>query len=224
MVVKSKNAEVTEMHLFSELVGNLMAREFGVNTPKPGLVYIGAEFSNSLRFSPATKHLTLQTGYGVGCEYLRGLSPTSNFNTPNNEELADMQAIFGTDMLMQNPDRRPEKPNCASYQSGVLAYDFELAFSFLLPLFGQFPPAWEVDQQGLHHKYLFYSELKKRQAQLDWQPFLKRLEEFVDARMLEIFAATPAQWENYAKKVAAHLREVRTHLPRFHAALIRSLL
>ena len=224
MLVKSKNTEVAETHLFSELFGNLVARELGINTPEPGRVHISAEFADALKFSPATRHIVLAPGYGVGCAYLRGLAPTANFNTPKSEELADMQTIFGADMLMQNPDRRPEKPNCASFRGGILAFDFELTFSFLLPLIGKQPPVWAIDQQGFHQNHLFYSELKRRQSDLDWTPFCQRFETLMAERIQKIFALVPADWNAYAEKVNAHLGEVRANLSRFHDALIRSLL
>jgi hypothetical protein len=34
--------------------------------------------------------------------------------------------------MMQNPDRRIDNPNCAQQDGHLLAFDFELTFSFLL--------------------------------------------------------------------------------------------
>ena len=222
MLVKSRNAEVTEVHLFSELFGNLIAREFGVFTPRPARVRISAEFVAALKLSAITQHIKIEPEYGIGCEFLSGLAPLANFATSNSSELPDMQAIFGADMLMQNPDRRSQKPNCASFRGRHLAFDFELAFSFLLPLFGEQPPAWAIDQQGFHQNHLFYRELKRRQADLDWTPFLKHFEVLMRGRAQEILASAPAHWSAYAEKVSVHLSEVYANLPRFRDALIRS--
>jgi hypothetical protein len=45
MLVKSLgHPEVTTTKLFCEVLGNLLARELGVNTAEPALVYLGDEF------------------------------------------------------------------------------------------------------------------------------------------------------------------------------------
>ncbi len=224
MLVKVQNAELSPRGLFSEVYGNLIAREFGVTTPTPALINIGPDFVQAMKLLPQMRQSTLAPGVGVGCEYLRGLAPVSTAVSRNNEELADIQAVFGVDVLIQNPDRRPDKPNCASYQGGVLAYDFELAFSFLLPLIGTQPPSWAVHEQGINKMHLFYAELKRRNTELDWTPFLKTLAALTDARLASIFGSVSVDWRVYADKVMAHLGEVRNNVSKFEASLVRSLL
>ena len=49
MVVKAIGLpEVNEINLFCEVVGNVLAREMGVNTPNPALVYLTPEFVKML--------------------------------------------------------------------------------------------------------------------------------------------------------------------------------
>ena len=74
-LVKSPgHPEVLESNLFAELFANLLARDFGVNTPKPALIVLTEPFVKSVQpLLPAT--IQLRVGYGVGCEYLSPLIP-----------------------------------------------------------------------------------------------------------------------------------------------------
>lgn len=65
--------EITEQHLFSEAVGNLLARSAGVRTPELGLVEIESQFSYLLRDLAG---ITVPPGLGVGARSLgASLSP-----------------------------------------------------------------------------------------------------------------------------------------------------
>lgn len=224
MLVKSVNTQLDSQGLFSELYGNMLARELGVYTPEPGFVNISPEFVDSLQMTPTTRNIRISPGIGIGCEYMRGLAPIVPSASHDLQELADIQAIYGVDMLIQNPDRRTGKPNCSSHQGRILAYDFELGFSFLLPLFfAQKPGAWEVDKQGIHSDHFFHKELKQRQAELDWSPFIDRLRQFTPDWLTAFFIATPEPWRGYADRVIRHMNEIHTNLEDFESALIRSL-
>ena len=228
MLVKVQNNEVTERHLFAEVYGNLLAREFGVSTAQPALIRISPEFVESLKMTDIGKHLTIAPGIAVGCEYIKGMSPIALSASRNNEELADIQAIYGVDLLSQNPDRRPSKTNCASFQGGILAYDFELSFSFLWPIFGVIPAAWAVHEQGINKGHLFYQELKRRQMSeqtqgakgLDWKPFLTILQSLTPEKLSTYFKPVFPEWANYAEQVKTHIGEIRTNIQKFEDALI----
>src|SRR2546428_6403794 len=87
-------------------------------------------------------------------------------------ELAQASRVYAFDLLVQNPDRRPEKPNCAHRGRRFIVYDFEMAFSFLLVI-GQKDEPWEAAKHGLGPKHLFHSPL--RASETDWEPFLSDL-------------------------------------------------
>jgi hypothetical protein len=210
--------------MFSEVYGNLIARHFGVNTPQPALVNISQSFVDAMGISNQTRDIPLAPGQGVGCEYLRGLAPVVPIASRNNEEDAHIQAIYGVHLLTQNPDRRIDKPNCAAYRGGIFAFDFELTFSFLLPLIGSQPDPWAVDEQGIGKRHLFYNDLRTRQHELDWKPFLRNLEALTVARMVDMFQGLPGDWREYADRVMAHIESVRLHPSKFEDALRRSLL
>ena len=104
--------------------------------------------------------IKLQSGLGVGVEYLRGLTtvePSLILQLPR--ELAQAATIYAFDMLVQNPDRtRKRRTNCAQWHGNLLAFDFELCFSFALLLLGEAEP-WKVDDK-MAREHLFHPSLR----------------------------------------------------------------
>jgi hypothetical protein len=174
MVVKALGLpEVTQSGLCAELFGNLLAREFGNDTPRPALVDLTSGFIEAAEPALSSWQLRPQPGLAAACEYFRGGFASAVPDAPlTPEELAQAARIYAFDLLVQNPDRRPEKPNCAQRGGRFIVYDFEMAFSFLLVI-GQKDEPWEVSKHGLGPKHLFYSAL--RAVEIDWEPFLKDL-------------------------------------------------
>ena len=134
MVVKSLGLpEVTQGGRCAELFGNLLARELGVDTPAPALVDLAPEFIEAIKPALSPRGLHPLPGLAAGCEYFQGgFASAVRGAKLAPEELAQAARIYAFDLLVQNPDRRPEKPNCAQRGVRFIAYDFEMAFSFLL--------------------------------------------------------------------------------------------
>jgi hypothetical protein len=59
-------------------------------------------------------------------------------------EVTEAARIYAYDLITQNPDRRADNPNCGSYNGRLVAYDFEMAFSFLYAIPGTAGEPWEV--------------------------------------------------------------------------------
>lgn len=223
MVVKSLgHPEVTEISLFSEVFGNVLARELGVATPTPALVNLSPEFVDAVGPLVAGYGVALTAGLGSGCEYLHGgLTPAVPGAFLTQEELQQATLIYGFDLLVQNPDRRRDKPNCASLASSLIAFDFEMCFSFLLPIVGQAQP-WEVSRHGIAGKHLFHSVLKTRAP--GWTPLIDRLRALTVERLDQLASALPGEWQLEADRVRDHIVHVIMNLPQFELELQRSLL
>lgn len=223
MVVKSVgHPEVTEISLFSEVFGNVLARELGVTTPTPALVNLSPEFTLAVGSLVADFGICLTAGLGSGCEYLHGgLTPTVPGGSLTQEELQQATLIYGFDLLVQNPDRRRDKPNCASFAGSLIAFDFEMCFSFLLPIVGQAQP-WEVSRHRIAGNHLFHAALKTRPP--SWMPFIERLNALTAARLNQLASALPGVWQSEAARVREHITEVIMNLNEFELELQRSLL
>ena len=195
--------EVTQRGLFCEAFGNLLARELGLETPRPALIAIDAAFVNANASSLAAYNIQIKPGLGVGCEYFKGgfagIIPDA-FRTA--DEMIQAGRVFGFDLLAQNPDRRPDKPNCAYLKGNLMAFDFELAFSFLL-LIGQEGQAWEVSKHGIAPKHLFFKKL--RGMEMDWKAFTDTVSKLNGAQLAQVMQGLPGQWQPWTAKVQQHL-------------------
>lgn len=132
MIVKAVGLpEITTGKLLNEQFGNLIARELGIHTPAPAVVEIGPEFvATSAPYLP--RHQSqLQPGLSVGTEKLDGLMPLPYGEALSKDELAQATLIYACDLLIQNPDRLIKNPNCGKHRDRLVAYDFEMAFTFV---------------------------------------------------------------------------------------------
>ena len=161
--------EIKEASLGFELMGNLLARQLEVDTPEPILVRLSSAFVEASRIvleghpDLAGKGAKLLPGYGAGCEFLSpGFSTIMRDTYLTDNELTQAARIYVFDILAQNPDRSFEggqRPNCAHFGQRLIAYDFELAFSFVYLIFNP-DKAWEVAKHGIGTKHVFYRPLR----------------------------------------------------------------
>lgn len=223
MVVKAVGLpEVTQESLFREVFGNLVARELGVGTPTPALVNLSPQFVEAVKLHLLSYDLHLEPGIGAGCEYFRhGFTNVVLGAHLTAEELAQAVLIYGFDLLVQNPDRTEAKPNCAFRSGQFVAYDFELAFSFLLLVGAQSAP-WEVSKHGIGRDHLFTRSLRSRNP--DWKPFIAALRRLTRKRLKQLVDNLPEEWRNSAERICVHLLAVKKNLAKLELELQRSLL
>lgn len=138
------------------------------------------------------------------------------------EEVEQATLIYGFDLLVQNPDRRWDRPNCALLAGSLIAFDFERCFSFLLPIIGGLASPWEVSRHGIAANHLFHSVLKARAP--SWTPLIDRLRALPVERLDQLASALPGAWQSEAARVREHVTEVIMNLHEFELELQRSLL
>lgn len=206
LLVKARGLpEVDDLGLYCELLGNLIARELGLDTPQPSLVNLSQEFVTNANSFLRGSNLKLEIGLGVGAEYFsKDFSAISAFSPLANEQIESAVRIYAFDLLVQNPDRRRENPNCAVSDKRLIAFDFNLAFSFLLPIFGERIESWEVSKlHTIRQNHLFFNQLRRRTV--DWQPFIKSVGSLTEERITEICEAVPPVWGNHTSRICEHL-------------------
>lgn len=213
--------EVTERSLFCEAIGNLLARELGVNTPAPALIDLGGTFVDVANLMLARDGLRIQEGLGVGCEYVQGGFTGPIVGTPlAPEEVPQATLLYGFDLLVQNPDRTPDRTNCFFRGHELLAFDFETAFSFLLLIGQQYSP-WEVSKHGLGSRHLFQRPL--RRSQVDWKPLLEAVHSLDVSKLREWARALPESWCSDMDKVVEHMKALKRNQSKLEVELQRSL-
>ena len=129
--------------------------------------------------------------------------------------------------LTQNPDRTFKgggKPNCSQFGTGLIAYDFELSFSFVR-LFALNASAWEVCSNGFYNKHIFHSQLKEglKYGKVSFESVIDDLRILDIEKLMKVKDILPAGWLIYALKIESHLQNVIQNLPSFEKELIRSL-
>lgn len=223
MVVKARGLpEVSEQSLFCELFGNLLARELGISTPNPALIRLSPNFVDQANQVLASDHIQIQVGIGVGCEYFPQFYPITENGNMKPEEVEQATRIYAYDLLVQNPDRRQDKPNCANHKGQIVAYDFELCFTFLMALIGVKTSPWEITKHGICLKHFFRTALRAKEV--SWAPFLGALQALHKSRLDVIIGELPEGWKQWGLAVQRHIEQVIINIREFEFELQRSLL
>lgn len=223
LVIKSKALpEVTPSGMFCEIVGNLLARDFGIDTPMPGLVRLSPAFVEVANRALGNYKLRLEAGMGVGCELLpKGfVSPIAGFSL-REEEIPQAAQIYGYDLIVQNPDRHSRNPNCLMKGNRLVAIDFNLAFSFIVPLFGKQPEPWELSHHKFANEHLFRRGLRNKKV--SWRPIVDAVRNIKRTRIEAFCAALPPEWQTWTGIVCEHLMNIKENASKLEIELQRSL-
>lgn len=111
--------------------------------------------------------------------------------------------------------------NCALRSGRLIAFDFELAFSFLYPIIGLKEP-WEVSQHGICNNHVFQAMLKRKKV--DWMPFVERVGELEEVRLQRLLSVIPDAWQEWGVKVCDHFGRVIANKSKLEMEFQRSLL
>jgi hypothetical protein len=218
---------ITTLDLYCELLGNLLAREFGIETPEPFIVRIDERFVQAIRKPLWEESIAIKSGLGVGCEYYsQGFTAVKSNMFLSKEKLDQAVMIYGFDLLTQNPDRRETNPNCALKSDKIIAYDFEKSLSFLFPIIGQKPEPWELSKLRLSgdERHIFKSNLKAREKEINWQPLVERVKQINKERVEEICSFIPLELGTHTDKICEHFASIICNIKSLELELQRSLL
>ena len=217
---------ITNLDLYCETVGNLLAREFGIETPEPFIVMIDENFVRATQKPLWEENLKLKTGLGVGCEYFSPLFTVTSNMYLSKEKLEQAVMIYGFDLLTQNPDRIETNPNCALNGNKIIAFDFEKSLSFLFHIFGEKSEPWEFSKLNLsgNDRHIFKSNLKAREKEVNWQPLLEKVKQINKEKIEEICSQIPLEFGNYTDKICEHFASIVSNSESLELELQRSLL
>lgn len=214
--------EMTVLGLLNEAFGHATAQAVGVYTPQVALIIISPAFADQANRALAEQGLPhrIEPGIGVGCELARGIGQIGRDPVLRGGELMDAANIYGLDLLIQNPDRISERPNCGLHSGRVLAYDFDQAFSFRFLLGAPRDPC-AVSTHGISKNHLFYRLL--RGVPIDWTSFVAGVGTLSQSWLDGVCDALPSEWHDSAKPLCEHLSAVNARAGDFGRELLRSL-
>jgi hypothetical protein len=214
------NPEVDESLIIKELLGNILARSYGLTTPEPGLIHISDTFAESVNPTLWSKYgFQISSGIAAGCEFIRGgLTPPPANVFFTQAELASLAVLYGFDLVTQNPDRLPNRPNFGLMGKDVVAFDFDQCFSFLYLIFSLGQP-WEVSKHGIAQKHFCYPSLKNARDPIIWTDNINAVMSFSDELLGNLTAWIPETWSENSAKIREHLMVIREHLGAFELEL-----
>jgi hypothetical protein len=209
--------EILEQSLFAEMLGNVLARACRIMTGEPAFIEIDESFSELLR----QVEIRIKPGVGVGSRSLGdGISPPT-FGRMSQDQIQDAAQIYLFDLLVQNPDRRVDNPNCVVVARHLTAIDFESCFSFLYPIVGNSAHPWEVSRQGIASRHLFHRDLNA--AGVEWTVLVRHLmaTAFEVLENCEIWL--PQAWRIWKGRIDDHFTLLREHEQELIFEVVRSL-
>jgi hypothetical protein len=215
--------EVDQRTVCRELLGNLVAQRLGVNVPAPALIEISEEFVAAVNPDLREKRVQIKPGMAAGCEYVSGGLASFLPQYLTSPLLPDAALIYAFDGLVQNPDRTSQRPNCAVLADRLLAYDFDMAFSFLYAIGISFR-AWEVSRHGIADRHLFRDRLRGRAGvSFSWQQSCEEISLLSDEVLADLCGWVPTLFEANLEAIKTHLSQVRDHVDDFKMELQASL-
>jgi hypothetical protein len=205
-----------------EVLGNLLARSFGLTTPEPALVVIPDELAEAAnaQVRESGRFLALKPGVASGC---RKVALLANVAQGLGTELPNPEAalqVFAFDMLAQSADRSAARPNCAIDGSGYIVFDFEQCFALDGRLIEPGDP-WRPCARGLAVQHVFYPGLRGRSIKRE--ELAAGLARLTPAVLQRRIAELPPTWQAEASRVASHVECVRKHADDFVEDLAEAL-
>jgi len=206
VVVKFRmGPESTPRGLTCELLASLLAIDLDLSVPSPFIVDIDPDFHEAISDATLAARFRASRGLNFGSQYLGpGFSTWPPGRSIPKSLIQTAAEIFVFDLMIQNPDRRKDKPNLLRKDDELCIFDHEMAFSFLYSLVPDQHP-WLGLGMDYAKDHVFYRELKGRE--LSWDRLQGALEAVHDQR-LDMFAqSVPVDWQRGKDDTASRIRE-----------------
>ena len=209
-VVKLKSAvNFNETGLTCELVSALLAKKLGLCVPDPSLILISTEFAESISVPHISSVMKASIGLNFGSALVTGGSSTWPVDKPLTLLLEEKASeIVAFDAMIQNPDRRTDKPNVLSKSQEIYIIDHEMAFSFLHTIGSAHPQPYTPEAfSWFLRRHLFYGYFRGKDLKLD--RFIAAIRLTSEDDIAQIFDTIPNAWKNDATpKIRAHLLKI----------------
>ena len=182
----------------AELVCALLGNCLGLKGPQPFLVNLPEGFHELLADDVARERLRTAQGLQFASAYLPGATTVAADRMIPESKYLEASAIFAFDCLVQNPDRRSDKPNLLEYGGGYWIIDHDMALAFVgEAIIGGAIPPWEPRALGAKAydflgKHLFTRGLRGKEDVLD--TFGQHLANLHPGSLEGILREVPPEW------------------------------
>jgi len=222
-VVKLKaGIDSLETGLSSELIASQLALFLDIPTPEPAIIRVDPAITEVIGDTELAAKITESAGLNFGSKFLTGGFKTWPIGEAIPLSLKQLACeIFAFDALIQNPDRKADKPNILWKGEELYIIDHETGFSFVYALPSTNKP-WQLTQLDFLKKHLFYQNLKGQKINLD--RFAGALEALSTQKLDSMISNIPDEWKNAnVSKIDEHINEVRNNLNEFIDEVRRAL-
>jgi hypothetical protein len=228
LVVKfAAGCEAGHGSLVREAVAAMMAADLDLPVPEPFIVKIDADFANTItgtdtRTRQAKAHAVASVGLNFGSKKLPpGFSVFPKSRSVSQPMLPTAAEILAFDILIANPDRTVENPNCQTNGREFAIFDHELAFR-TKGIIGWKSP-WETGAvtfpkgQPDRFRHVFMDEL--RGSNPSFSRMAGAFDVLTDTRLNEYRRALPEEWLGDGEDIDSILGYVRALRTNIEAAL-----
>jgi hypothetical protein len=182
-----------------------------LTAPDPFIVEIESEFHAGIPDIELAERFRNSAGANFGSRYLgAGYMTWPQGRSIPSSLMQDVTDIFAFDMIIQNPDRRKDKPNLLRKGDELAIFDHEMAFSFLYALVPDEYP-WGGKGMGFAKDHVFYDGLKGHNVSME--RIQGALEAIDDHRFGIYVDAIPGEWRidnrDVAERIQEYLRQAR---------------
>jgi hypothetical protein len=216
-VVKLKaGMESREVGLVSELMASQLAIFLDIPTPEPAIIRVDPAITEVIGDTELANTITESAGLNFGSKFITGGFKTWPVGESIPLSLRQIACeIFAFDALIQNPDRRADKPNILWKGDELYIIDHEMGFSFIYDILSSKPP-WQVSELDFLRNHLFYQHLRGQEINLD--RFAGAVEALSDDEIDNMVSNIPDEWNSgndKTPKITNHIKEVINHLNDF---------
>jgi hypothetical protein len=209
--------------LMFEVIAAQLAKRLSIPVPDAALIELTPELAGAIPDTNVALRTLSSAGLNFGSRFL--FPGYTAWLVSDNVPMAIRQTaveIFAFDVLIDNTDRRREKPNLLSKVNELFAIDHELAFTFTR-LIGGYPESWlDRDLEFFRKEHPLYPGLKGQP--IDLRRFKGELASIADEEVDEIFKTVPPEFGTlYLEKISSHLRSGRDHADELVEAVRRIL-
>ncbi len=220
VVIKWRSGpETKDIGSICELISSFLADDFDLPAPKAMLVEVEPDFHRAVPWPEISNLAKVSKGPNFATTFLPSMTTWPTGRPVASSLRTRASEIFAFDALIENPDRRTNKPNLLWSGDDLHLYDHEQAFSFLHGVIG-WRPAWSGQGLEFLRNHVFYVQLKGQTC--DWSRLTGALEAVSDKRLKEYVATVPAEWQignDAADRIVEYLKNARKNRAALFAAI-----
>lgn len=208
--------------LLFEFIAAHIAALLEIPMPVPALIELDAALGDITPQPTIAQRISASVGLNFGTRYLTPGHITWVANDPVPLSLREVASeVMAFDALIDNADRRRDKPNLLWKGDALYVIDHELAFAFARTVLWK-PQSWTARRLSFLRDHPLYAGL--RGQTIDLRAFVGGLESLDDNEIERICESVPPEFgTTYLDRIAEHLRDARNHVTDLAEAVRRIL-